>query len=121
MKLTDLPFIISGEKPFKCYRCPEDFRDLKSLKRHNLVDHLTNKIYVCDICKDDFDLFRNFNFHRKEHLKSEYKEMITEQIQAEVYDMTSRYEMDGENSVNVECDSGLVSQRKIIKLSARLI
>lgn len=36
--------------------------------------------------------------------------MITEQIQAEVYDMTSRYEMDGENSVNVECDSGLVFQ-----------
>ncbi|XP_071548403.1 LOW QUALITY PROTEIN: uncharacterized protein [Panulirus ornatus] len=61
--------INSGEKPFKCYQCKEDFRYMADLKQH-LIHHTREKPFQCDVCGKTFRfesmMKRHMIFHSDE-------------------------------------------------------
>lgn len=59
--------IHSGEKPYLCSECGEEFRQAAGLVAHNIRKHSGQRPYVCDQCGAAFPLVGSLNQHMRIH------------------------------------------------------
>ena len=59
--------IHSGEKPYLCSECGEEFRQAAGLVAHNIRKHSGQRPYVCDQCGSSFPLVGSLNQHMRIH------------------------------------------------------
>ena len=59
----------TGQKPYKCIFCVKAYTQLGPLRLHCRNEHQSEKIYECDVCKEQFEKFRELSSHKKTHLK----------------------------------------------------
>jgi uncharacterized Zn-finger protein len=59
----------TGQKPYKCIFCAKAFAQLGPLRQHCRKAHQTGKIYECDICKQQFEKFREVLSHKNVHVE----------------------------------------------------
>ncbi|CAB3994510.1 zinc finger 271-like [Paramuricea clavata] len=58
----------TGHKPHKCIFCVKAFTQLGPLRLHCRNDHQSEKIYECEVCKKQFEKFKELSSHKKTHL-----------------------------------------------------
>lgn len=57
----------TGYKPYKCIFCDKAFAQLGPLRLHCRKEHQSEKVYECDICKEQFEKFKQLSCHQKTH------------------------------------------------------
>ena len=58
----------TGYKPHKCIFCDKAFTQLGPLRLHCRNEHQSEKIYECEVCKEQFEKFKELSSHKKTHL-----------------------------------------------------
>ena len=67
----------TGHKPYKCIFCVKAFTQVGPLRLHCRNEHQSEKIYECEICREQFEKFKKLSSHKKTHLEvAKHKESL---------------------------------------------